>query len=243
MTKGKVASLIVGILLAVPATTAFAQTEGFESGTLGSFTGIGNASASMGFDDGTTVINPLAGSFMAQVSTQSAVTDSSLETFLGLSSGKLDSLSPQDVFVGSAIKRTVTVNAGDQVVFSYNFQSYEYNPFFPPFANDFSFFSVAETNNADAFVMVTDLSAPSSGWIEKSYTFANAGTFTIGLGAVNTRDTLVASNLFVDNFQVVSGNGGVNPVPEPGEVTTALFLGATLLGGIVIGRRRRQNAA
>ncbi|HIK03605.1 MAG TPA: PEP-CTERM sorting domain-containing protein [Trichormus sp. M33_DOE_039] len=138
---------------------------------------------------------------------ETGINSSALEEFLELSSGDLTSLGAVE---GSAIKQTITVNAGDVLTFSWNFltdddsgdQNY----------NDFAFFSLSNVNQLantyDATILSFSDLAQQTGYQSYSYNFTTAGTYTLGFGVVDVGDTTVNSALLVDNVKLT-------PVPEP----------------------------
>jgi hypothetical protein len=175
---------------------------------------------------------PADGIYQAVLETLQDTTDfsgSQLETFLGLSAGELTNWGATE---GSAIKQEITVNAGDVLTFSWNFLTDD--PLNEQY-NDFGFFSItgSSTRLGDTY-SPTSLSfsrlAQETGYQPFSYTFASAGTYTLGFGVVDVDrdgggDTSVNSALLVDNVNVES-------VPEPFTILgtlTALGFGAKFL--------------
>jgi hypothetical protein len=148
-----------------------------------------------------------------------------VESFLGLPIGSLGDNSLE----GSAIKRSLTVQAGDEFTFGYNFLTNE------PETNgnlDFAFVSIG--SEIEDLVSVLDATLPSNPFLREtgvstySYVFPTAGTFTIGIGVIDDSDVITSSALQI-------GNAPVNPIPTP-----ALLPG--LIGfGISVLRRRQAN--
>jgi hypothetical protein len=177
------------------------NNRSFESGDFSGWQTIGDSSiktASFG-------ISPTQGTYQALMTSGSgSVTDATLESFLGLANGTLDSLAGGNATEGSAIKQTLTVSAGDQLSFNWNFLNGEaVNSSF----KDFAFVSITSNSSsklADTFnsFVTAATSSPSfnlqTGFQTFSYIFPNAGDFTVGLGALDFNDTAVDSGLLVD---------------------------------------------
>ncbi len=151
-----------------------------------------------------------------------SVTDSVIESFLGLSSGTLDSISTGNAKEGSALKDTVQVNAGSEYSFDWTWFSSEDNGVS---YNDFSFVSLSLDGTevlADTFV--NDNFSSSFSW-----TATTSGLLTYGIGVMDVNDEVVSSTLNVSNISV-------SEVSEP--VTLAIFgLGLVGLAGL---RRSRK---
>lgn len=209
------------------AYAASVTNSGFETGNFTGWTTTGVTTV-VGNEIGT---SPVAGNFQALLSTAGTVSDSALETFLGLSSGSLDSLGNGNATAGSAIKQTITVTAGEVFSFSYNFLTNEATP---SSFNDFGFFSVVNANQSlqeladTSSSFITSLTSfnEETGYQPGSFTFGNAGTYTIGFGVVDEGDSIVDSALLVDT----------EPVPTP-----ALLPGLISMG--VAAFRRRKDIA
>jgi VCBS repeat-containing protein len=133
---------------------------------------------------------------------------------------------------GSMVYQTVTVSAGDTLSFDYNFAGYDYLPF-----NDTSFFAVQKLDgagNADGQGEIIsglpsganpngmpDLSDVKGDELfngvcvwqsidgSYSYTFTEAGTFNIAIGAVDVGRNGAKAQLEVDNFQMIQGGVAV----------------------------------
>ncbi|MEW6493893.1 MAG: S8 family serine peptidase, partial [Cyanobacteriota bacterium] len=134
-----------------------------------------------------------------------SVTDSALESFLGLSTRALDGMGNGNAVQGSAIKLpTITVAAGTTLTFDWNFLTNETTP--GNFFNDFAFVSInglselADTESS--FALSPSAFNKETGYAQFSYTFTTAGTYTIGLGVVDTGDTTIDSALLIDNFSL-----------------------------------------
>lgn len=119
--------------------------------------------------------------------------------------------------VGSAIKTTVTLKAGDTVSFDWDFVAHDYMPY-----NDFAFASV----NGAAYMLgsvqvVGDYGT--TGWKTFTFTATQAGEYSFGVGVSNVNDSSLNSHLLVDNLQV---NGATVSSFESG------FAGWTTLGSV-----------
>ncbi|WP_066383572.1 hypothetical protein [Anabaena sp. CA = ATCC 33047] len=187
----------------------------FESGNFNNWTTIGQTtveSASFG-------IAPANGTYQAVLETLQDVTGisaSNLETFLELSSGSLTDLG---VVEGSAIKRAITVNAGDRLTFDWNFLT-DQVPADPDY-NDFAFVSLGNINQLANTNSVNSLSfsrlAQQTGYKSYTHKFTTAGTYTLGFGVVDMGDDTVNSALVLDNLQIT-------PVPEPTTIFSSLMV-------------------
>ncbi|MEL7313960.1 MAG: S8 family serine peptidase, partial [Cyanobacteria bacterium J06559_3] len=146
-----------------------------------------------------------------------------LETFLGLNPGDLDELSSGTVTEGAAMKQTVTVSAGTELTFDWNFLTNEGSS---STYNDLGFITIASAtsdvlaNTNSPLVASATPFQQETGYETFTYTFATAGTFTVGLGVADVTDGVVDSGLLIDNL-TYSGNRaatGVNVVTlDPGE--------------------------
>jgi hypothetical protein len=215
----------IGCGLATTETVqAFAVNGGFETGNYSDWQTIGQTTVEgSGFG-----VTPVEGTYQAVLETLQdtlpGASGSDLETFLGLNSGDLTNL---NVVEGSAIKQDITVNAGDVLVFSWNFLT-DQNPPDSTY-NDFAFFTLSTTSTtlADTFSpLMTSFSRLSyeyqTGYQPYSYTFATGGTYTLGFGVVDVGDDTVNSALLVDRISTQA-------IPEPLTIlgsATAIGFGA-----------------
>ncbi len=175
--------------------------------------------------------DPAQGIYQALLSSDiGAVSDAELESFLNLTSGTLDSLGNGDATEGSAIKQTVTVSAGTQLSFDWNYLT---NEGIESTFNDFAFVSIESEDSqilADTFSPLdtseTGVFFQETGYDSFNYTFEEGGTFTIGVGVVDVGDTGVETGLLVDNFSL---SGGSSPV-IPGTYTVQLDAGENVEG-------------
>ncbi|MDD5063785.1 MAG: PEP-CTERM sorting domain-containing protein [Phycisphaerae bacterium] len=212
-----------------PNTVSALTNGGFESGNFTGWTTIGVAS----IETAAYGAGPTKGSYQALVVSEggSLVSDSAIETFLGLPVGTLDGfLFDDDATAGSAIKQTITVSEGDVLTFDWNFLTDEVEE--GDNVRDFAFVSLS-TGYADILAdAVFSVFVPSStpfndetGFAMFSYGFTTSGTFTLGFGVMHVEDNDVDSGLLLDNVIVT---------PEP---ATVALLG---LGGLSLLRRKRS---
>lgn len=132
-----------------------------------------------------------------------------LQTSLGLPDTALDVDDDNLAWEGSAIRGSVTVDAGDVLRFKWNFRTNEGQPSEPAFP-DFAFFLVG--NQVIKLADFTDATEASDPFFRETgfreYTFAQAGTYTIAFGVVDIGDYLVSSALEIKDARI-------EPVPEP----------------------------
>ncbi|HAZ45207.1 MAG TPA: hypothetical protein DCZ55_12255 [Cyanobacteria bacterium UBA11371] len=146
--------------------------------------------------------------------------DANLETFLGLTAGSLDKAGNGNATEGSAVKKTITVSAGDKLSFDWNFLTSEGTP---SSYNDFAFVSIGGGplttlgNTKSSFVASATTFPKETKFGTYSYTFDKSGTYTVAVGVADVQDTVVDSGLLVDNFSVTDSSG--NPVPASQTVT------------------------
>ena len=154
--------------------------------------------------------SPVAGQYQGIVTSANTmggnVSVANLEVFLGLASGTLNGVTTGTATAGSAIRQTVTVSAGQQLVFQYNFATDENTP--ESTYNDFSFLSIVGPDVQAAMLMADTHAASfgesssayksSTGYRSFSYEFAQAGQYTIGFGVADAKDTSYDSALLLD---------------------------------------------
>jgi len=177
------------------------------------------------------VITPVNGSYQAVLQTcfftgacddsQSLTNANDLESFLGLSGNQLSNLS---VVEGSAIKQTITANAGDVFSFSWNFLTDEdaANVDY----NDFAFFTLNNNLYRLADIQSSFPVSPSFSHLKKetgyqTYTIpiSVTGNYILGFGVVDVDktgggDNTINSALLVDNIKLTN-NSDIAKVPEP----------------------------
>ena len=136
-----------------------------------------------------------------------SVSTASMETSLGLISGSILGTLGGNPSEGSALSRTITVTAGTTLTFSYNYLTNESAN--QSTYNDSAFFSVSgnglnvvqELADTSSTLSSSSTSYPrETGYQTHSYTFTNAGTYTIGMGILDLGDATVNSGLLLDLF-------------------------------------------
>jgi hypothetical protein len=233
-----------------PSTNATLINGGFETGDFTGWTTLGETSIeTSAFGSG-----PTQGTSQASLSTAGAVfAGSIIEEFLGLEIGSLTNFGiPLDPFrlpngdpfpggiatQGSAIRQTFTAEAGDILTFDWNFLTNE--PALFPALNDFSFVSIsslsalASTTFPPAAPFSMTQFFQETGFQPFSFTIPTTGTYTLGIGVTDWRDSTIDSGLLVDNVNLT-------PVPEPTSALSVLAFGA-LGAGSVLKRKQRQKA-
>ena len=91
---------------------------GFETGDFTAWETIGDTS----IETAEFGVIPTQGDFQALLTTDfGSVSDDILENFLGLNSGDIDGIGNGDATQGSALRKTITVEAGDVLSFDFNF--------------------------------------------------------------------------------------------------------------------------
>ncbi|MEC4818809.1 MAG: hypothetical protein SAK29_36875 [Scytonema sp. PMC 1069.18] len=182
---------------------------GFESQNFTNWNTIGDATIQ------TTAFGsvPTEGNFQALITTGgNTVTDTAIEAFLGLNVAALDSIGNGNATVGSALKREITVEAGDVLSFDFNFLT---NEFTPTSFNDFAFASIIPNtlselaDTGSTFVLSPTIFSEETDYNTFTLKFTNAGTYTVGVGVVDVGDSIVDSGLLVDNFKIVPGNQAI----------------------------------
>jgi hypothetical protein len=151
-----------------------------------------------------------------------------LAAFLGLEMTDLDEIGQGEVFEGSAIKTTFTVEVGDTLTFDWNFLTdFKKAEGF----NDFAFVTLSATVLADTYSTFPDSLIDltkfryQTGYQTFSYTFTTAGTYTLGLGVADVGDGLDESGLLLDDV-VIASKPPATDVPEPTSVLGLLALSA-----------------
>ncbi|MEM9006146.1 MAG: Calx-beta domain-containing protein, partial [Cyanobacteria bacterium P01_F01_bin.86] len=194
----------------------------FESGTFADWQTIGDYSI-----EPTAVDAPFKlGNYQAEITTDiDSVPVEDLEDFLGLTQGSLNTLAetfadslPEEEIIrntvteGSAIAKTITVEAGDTLTFDWNFITFDYLYFM-----DFGFFSISSATDNTEILASVDTSyalSPADVSVETglqsfSHTFTTSGEYTIGVGVVDAGDHIVDSALRLDNFTLTANEYSV----------------------------------
>jgi hypothetical protein len=225
---------------------------GFETGDFTGWTTLGETRIeTSAFGSG-----PTQGTSQALLSTEGATFASSIiEEFLGLEIGSLTNFGiPLDPFPplpngdpfpggiatqGSAIRQTFTANAGNILTFDWNFLTNEPSLF--PSLNDFSFVSISSLSDLASTTFPAVISPMTrffqeTGFQPFSFTIPTTGTYTLGIGVTDWRDTTKDSVLLVDNVQLAS-------VPEPTSTLGLLAFGALGTGSVLKRKQRHKGEA
>jgi hypothetical protein len=241
LTLITVASLLASNL---EASHAAVVNGSFETGNFSDW----NTSGQTSIETSSFGVTPVNGSYQAVLQTcvfvgacddnQSLTNANDLESFLGLSGNELSNLS---VVEGSAIKQTITANAGDIFSFSWNFLTDEdaTNVDY----SDFAFFTLNNTLYSLADIQSIFPVNPSFSHLKKetgyqTYTIpiSVTGNYILGFGVVDVDktgggDNTINSALLVDNIKLTNGA----KVPEP----DTLF-GLLLTLGLAIKCKRKN---
>jgi hypothetical protein len=144
---------------------------------------------------------------------QSAVPESQLETFLGLSQGALFGLNNGPPMNGSAIMQSITVGTGGgTLAFNYDFLTNSPSPASNPLAalNPFAFTTQPSlTDFADNFSTLTAAPAQTgflyqTGYQNYSVSLA-PGTYSWGIGVVDVTTDQFSSGLLLSDISLTSG--------------------------------------
>ncbi|UCD73796.1 MAG: thrombospondin type 3 repeat-containing protein [Phycisphaerales bacterium] len=137
-----------------------------------------------------------------------------IEDFLDLPYGSLGIIGDYPT-EGSAIRRTVNVNAGDELVFQWNLLTDEITG---NFFNDFAFVSIVDEGAillADTFYPEFSLSDTTyqeeTGYHFFSYTFPSDANVTIGFGVCDSNDEFVDSALLIDCIDILTPSTNAPP--------------------------------
>ena len=216
---------VAGLLASnLEASHAAVVNGSFETGNFSDWNTSGQASV----ETSSFGVTPVNGSYQAVLQTcvfvgacddnQPLTNASNLESFLSLSGNQLSNLS---VVEGSAIKQTITANAGDIFSFSWNFLTDEdaTNVDY----SDFAFFTLNNTLYSLADIQSIFPVNPSFSHLKKetgyqTYTIpiSVTGNYILGFGVVDVDktgggDNTINSALLVDNIKLTNGA----KVPEP----------------------------
>jgi len=200
---------------------------GFETGDFTGWTVVGNAAVvTAGWCGPIHCVNPNEGNYFAVV-TAGGVSVDTLDAALGVD---LQAAYPgQTLTYGSAIYQDVTVNAGDHLVFAWDYLANDYLPFEDP-----SFVTAMIPGNGQV-ILLSNIPAVgdngTTGWQVFDEVANYTTTYRIGFVAFNGLDNGLSSQLAVDSPGVVG-------TPEPS--TTVLSL-AGIVALLVMRKRIGQG--
>ena len=176
----------------------------FEAGSLSGWSSIGivavrEGSISLGNStDSNAGFSPTEGNYLAQLSSQD-ISVGSVESFLNLPNGyfnnNFDQNKDNNYSVGSAIKQSIEIHAGQTLSFSWKFKTTDYWNF-----NDTAFVITGASASSVSDVYSSGNGGAASGTY--NYEFSESGTYTIGVAVFNESDSGVDSYLGVDNFRL-----------------------------------------
>lgn len=206
----------IGMLACAAASQAASVSllnHGFESG-LGGWVTTGNVQA-LGSTSVITYNNivwdltPNANQMAALNS--NGVQANTLDSFFGIAGNTLQALNQQGLHAnpnaggsltnGSGIYQDFWANAGDTVTMFYNYVARDYIPY-----NDPAFSVLVSPSGEVNAQIISSIygggvevgTAGNSGWRSLSYTLEETGTYRLGFGLTNDRDTVLDSALFLD---------------------------------------------
>ena len=246
--------ILAAVLYAAAPAGAITLNSSFETGDASDWTTVGDVSVvGSGFG-----VTPTDGSFQILLTTDTGAVDvATTETAMGLTAGTL-----QDIFVrrfldrtpprstgsgptdGSAIQQSFYAEAGDVLMFDWNFLTDE-NVREPEYT-DFLWVHLQQPNNnprdpvlGHANQRTSNFSSSASsfdlerGYQTREFNLGQTGTYTLTLGVHDVQDTWVPSGAIFDNFRLIRG-------PEP---NTFLLVASGLLGLNWHARRRKTQRA
>lgn len=149
------------------------------------------------------------------VATEAGTSRFAMETFLGLGRSDLNQVLPDIVATtGSALKRELTVEAGTEIQFDWNFVTNEPSV---DGTRDFAFVTLSPGNLVVPLATVADADQATAtqfdretGYSTHTLTITEAGDYTLGVGVTNEDGRFRASGLLVDNFRI----NGVGSIAE-----------------------------
>ncbi len=143
----------------------------------------------------------LSALYSLNVNADVAVSDASIESFIGLSPGALDAVSTGDATEGSAIKDSFNITSGEIFSFDFIWDSDEVSG---ASFNDFAFYSLS----LDGIGVLADTFARDNDSGSFVWTAPTSGLLTYGIGVMDLNDEVVSSFLTVSNIS----NGNANVV-------------------------------
>jgi len=194
-------------------------------------------------------VTPTEGADMARISNQEAngaVATATIESDLGIGSGTINSIFVSSVLStgsvptsGSAFQITFAAEAGDELLFDFDFITSEATP--EGTWTDFAWANIVDTDssttvfqddlanaNESLFTLTPNGNFDETDWQTFSMLLPSTATYEVTLGVMDVQDAAFDSFLVADYFRL-------SRTPEPG---TASLLGIGLLGLAWQGRRR-----
>lgn len=235
----------------------------FETGAFPPFLTTGDATIqTSAFGSG-----PTQGTFQALITNGlSSVPVADLETFLELTPGSIYNPGSIDrgATEGSAFRQTFLANAGDTLLFEFNFLTNEDTPsIFNGFLafNDFSFVTLdgnviplADTTSTPFSTSPTVFNQE-TGFRSIAFPISTTGTFTLGFGVVDDTGFVFDSGLLVDNISIqpirspspspspsplLPPSPEPEPIPEPSSIILGLLIFGAFCTGAILKRQRRK---
>jgi len=247
--------ILAAVLCAAAQAGAVTINPGFETGDTTGWTTAGSASVvDSGFG-----VTPTEGSYQLLMTTGSgAVSSRATETAMGLPNNWIRQFFRDQVYrpgesrsrwpdEGSAVQQSFdVVAAGDVITFDWNFLTDEFirDPAEPDLYTDFLWgylegptttqeIVFAHVNQAGIFSSSGSTFDQETGYQNYSFTFTEAGTYTLTLGMNDLEDVDYNSGVVFDGFRLIRG-------PEP---NTFLLVAAGLMGLNWHARRRKPKSA
>jgi hypothetical protein len=235
--------ILAAVLHAAAPAGAVTVNPSFETGDTSGWTTVGDASVvDSGFG-----VTPTDGSYQLLMTTGSgAVSPEATETAMGLPNNTIRKIFRDHIdkpgestgkssTEGSAVQQSFDVVAvGDIITFDWNFLTDEFTrvPPEPDFYTDFLWGYLDGPSSTQEFVLAHANQDPSNfftsnstfdeetGYNTFTFTFTEAGTYTLTLGVHDVEDTYRDSGVVFDGFRLIRG-------PEP---DSFLLVAAGLLG-------------
>jgi len=248
--------ILAAVFCAAAPAGAVTINPGFETGDTSGWTTVGGASVvDSGFG-----VTPTEGSYQLFMTTGSgAVSPGAAETAMGLPNNSIRKIFRDGIrqpgesrghfpIAGSAVQQSFDVVAvGDLITFDWNFLTDEFtrNPSEPDLYTDFLWGHLEGPSSTQEFVFAhanqgaSNFSASSStfdqetGYQTFTFTFTEAGAYTLTLGIHDVEDVDYNSGVVFDGFRLIRG-------PEP---NTFLLVASGLLGLNWQARRRKAQWA
>lgn len=232
-------------LFGVAPASAAVLNGGFEDGNFNSWEIVGRTSIETtedesGSTEGTyqAMLNTVCPAYPDRGCTAQTAggNDVELAEFLGLEVDDLNALDNGEVFEGSAMQTTITVEAGDVLTFTWNFLTGSTEGDGGEF-NDYAFVTISGTTDelvelADTFSTFVESATAyeyETGFQTFEYTFTTSGTYTLGIGVVDVGDGGADSELLVDNVSISSSTPSTS-VPDSASALGVLAFGAFGVG-------------